>query len=249
MAVMKTFCGCCSTRSGALTILAFNLLVYAGGILMSALRLGNPDTTWAKEVDVPKECITNSTSEFKDSWWCTGLSDFGTVERDAAIGKLVMNSLLLLASLLAIYGVTSDKSLPMLPSLVGEFLLLLICYFGAGAVLVVLTIYAPGGIDITTSLAIGFLVLIVLVFLTYLWLCLVSHYQSLKDVEKMQRDKDQVEVMQYPYGGEMDVESKGGYMDDMDLPTERTNVTPPPEYTPPEDPPLIEDINLDDPLE
>ena len=33
---------------------------------------------YVKEVDVPKECITNSTSEFKDSWWCTGLSDFGT---------------------------------------------------------------------------------------------------------------------------------------------------------------------------
>ena len=32
------------------------------------------------------------------------------MERDVAIGKLVMNSLLLLASLLAIYGVTSGTN-------------------------------------------------------------------------------------------------------------------------------------------
>ena len=45
---------------------------------------------------------------------------------------------------------------------------------------------------------------------------------------------------QYPYGGEMDAESKGGYMEDLDdLPTERTDVSPPPEYTPPEDPPTV----------
>ena len=57
--------------------------------------------------------------------------------------------------------------------------------------------------------------------------------------EWMHRVKATWMIFQYPYGGEMDVESKGGYMDDMDLPTERTNVTPPPEYTPPEDPPLV----------
>merc|ERR1712200_262520 len=105
---MKTFCGCCSTKSGALAILFFNLLLYAGGIVLASMRIGNPDTSWAKKVEVPSECLTNSTSEHKDSWWCTSLNDFGTVERDGAIGKLVVNIVLLLATILAVYGTTSD---------------------------------------------------------------------------------------------------------------------------------------------
>jgi len=179
------------------------------------------------------------------------------VEEDAAIAKLVVNVVLLICSILGIYGVTSDKSLPMLPCLAMEFLVWMILTLMAAAVVLVLVIYSPGGIDMSTSISLAVFVLIFVVFWLYLWLCLVSHFQTLRDIEKMGSDK--VQTMQYPYDdevGEIKVDTPDPH--DGDYPTARTDVSPPPAYSPPPDAlpdnlendniPDVEDINLDDTL-
>jgi len=257
MAVMKTFCGCCSTKSGSLAILGFNLLMYTGGIIVAAMRVGNPDTSWAKDIEVPKECGMNSTSDFKDSWWCNGLSDSTRVEEEFAIGKLVVNIVLLICSILGVYGVTSDISCPMLPCLVGEFLVWMLLTLMAGSVVLVLVIYSPGDVDMSTSVSVGVLVLMFIVFWMYLWLCLLSHYQTLKEIEGIGIDK--VQPIQYPYDDDveqMKVDTPDPHYGDY--PTARTDVSPPPAYSPPpdalpdkpdnDDIPDVEDINLDDKL-
>lgn len=145
----------------------------------------------------------------------------------------------------------------MLPCLAMEFLVWMILTLMAAAVVLVLVIYSPGGIDMSTSISLAVFVLIFVVFWLYLWLCLVSHFQTLRDIEKMGSDK--VQTMQYPYDdevGEIKVDTPDPH--DGDYPTARTDVSPPPAYSPPPDAlpdnlendniPDVEDINLDDTL-
>eukprot|EP00088_Acartia_fossae_P006791 TRINITY_DN13139_c0_g1_i12.p1 TRINITY_DN13139_c0_g1~~TRINITY_DN13139_c0_g1_i12.p1 ORF type:complete len:258 (-),score=71.53 TRINITY_DN13139_c0_g1_i12:431-1204(-) len=256
MAVMKSFCGCMSVKSGTMVILAVDMLLYALTVAWSIYALATTpekaERPLIKPEDIPKECNKNGTSEYKDLWWCWGLNEASTVMYNAAIGNLVYHAIHLIITIIAIYGATTDKSCPLLPAIILGFINWLLLAVGFGAVALVLMIYNPGKIELTTTISITAAAILFLVLLLYFWLCLVSHYQALRELESLA--KDQVTIMQ---GGDIyptDVKSTDPHYDD--IPTDRTSITPPPAYSSPDmskehmdnDIPEIEDIKLDDPV-
>lgn len=246
MSVMKTFCGCMSTRSGTMAVLALYILVYITGIVVGALKLDGTSSGWMKSmIDIPEECKADN----KEDWWCKLLNDMDNVEKDIFIAKIVVNCVLLMVGILAVYGTTSGKRLFMLPHIILEFLGLL-CLVGIiVAVLIVLGVYAPGGIDITTTISIGVIGAIFMVVLFYLWLCVVSHYQILDEIKTIASDK--VKVMQFTNDFSPDDPAMTKYdrFNDSydphtdDYPTGHGGVDEPPKYEPPSDLARLEDID------
>lgn len=256
MAVMKTFCGCLSVKSGTQAILAIDLLLYVGFVILSAIKLAKPTSEWESTMgekdESPRNC--NETADYKDTWWCQAVNNMASVEFASAVGNLVYNCVNLILTVIGIYGATSDKSCPLLPYIIFGFINWMLLAVGFGMVAIVLLIYNPGKVELTTSIAITAAALMVLVLLLYLWLCIVSHYQSLKEIESLAKDK--VHIMQ---GGEDFYSSPDMHSDPHydDIPTDRTSLTPPPAYSSPDmskepledDIPEIEDIKLDEAIE
>ena len=59
----------------------------------------------------------------------------------------------------------------------------------------VMAVYSPGDVEISTTISIGVIGVIVMVILFYLWLCAVSLYQSLKEIQNMGSDQVKIVVM------------------------------------------------------
>jgi len=257
MAVMKTFCGCLSVKSGSQGLLAFDLLLYIALVVLSSMKLATPTENWestmGKKEDSPRNC--NETTDYKDTWWCQMVINMDTVEFTSAIVTLVYHCIMLIVTIIGIYGATSDKSCPLLPCIIFGFINWLMLAVGFGMVAMVLLIYNPGKVELSTSLAITSAALMFLVLLLYFWLCIVSHYQALREIESLAKDK--VHIMQGDdmYGYPTDMKSTDPHYDD--IPTDRTALTPPPAYSSPDmskehmdnDIPEIEDIKLDEKLE
>jgi len=255
MSVMKTFCGCMSTKSGSLTIIGFGILLYIGAIIMASMKL-NEDSEgkgWFKDqVEVPDECKEAAgampAGESADTWWCKAITDMQTVERDAAIVKICVNSVLLVASLIGLYAAAMGKACLLLPHIILEFLQLVA--FGAlfATVVVVMGVYQPGGVDLSTTIAVGVLGLIFMVILFYLWLCVVSLYQTLKEIKNL--GSDQVKIMGFqedgqPYGKFETAEDYNPHSDDY--PAGGADMDGPPSYRPPSSPmPPSKDAKLED---
>jgi len=236
---MKMFCGCMSTKSGTMFILGMSILLYITGIAFSSMRLSSDSSIWFQNsIVVPDEC--QAAGDKKDSWWCSILNDLDTFERDIAVAKLVISVFLLIAAILAVYATTSGKRFLLLPHIVFEFLCLA-AYVGILiTVVLVLGVYAPGGIDLTTTISVGVLGAIFMVILFYLWLCVVSHYQIVGEIKDMAADKVKVLQFQNEFSEEGDPSmtkydrfnnSYDPHSDDY--PTDDTS--PPPEYEPPSD--------------
>lgn len=244
MSVMKTFCGCMSTKSGSLTIIGLGILIYITGIILSSMRLKDDAKPWMDEqVKIPDECkasVGGSTAgENVEDWWCKAIVDMQEVEKDVAIVKICVNSVLLLASLIGMYAAAMSKACLLLPYIILEFLQLL--GFAGTIILTVLimAVYSPGGVEISTTIAIGVIGIMVMVVLFYLWLCVVSLYQSLKEIQNL--GSDQVKIMQFqddptitnqPYNKFGTAGDNKGYDPHSDdYPT--TDLDAPPSYRPP----------------
>jgi len=254
MVVMKTFCGCLSVKGGSQAILGFYLLLNVGLVILGAMKLAGEDweSTMGKIDESPRNC--NETADYKETWWCQMVQGIETVEFTTAIVSLVWCCVNLVITIIGIYGATSDKSCPMLPYLIFEFMNWLIMAVWIGMIAMVLLIYNPSKVDMTTSISMTAAAIMFLVLLLYFWLCVVSHYQSLREIESLAKDK--VHIMQgdiYPYDSDM----KGANDPHYDDYTDRTALTPPPAYSSPDmtkepledDIPEIEDIKMDDNIE
>ena len=97
---------------------------------------------------------------------------FYIVEKDACIAKIVLNIFLLIFGVVALYGTTggltylllnpihfllfcTGKAFFILPFIVYEFLSLLLFITVVVLVVLVLGVYSPGGVDVTTTVSVG----------------------------------------------------------------------------------------------
>jgi len=246
MAVMKTYCGCLSTKSGTQGIFGAYILIYIGEVIFAAMKLnGKSDSWFESNFKLPDEC----NGDKKDTWWCQALINSDSVEKELAISKIVFNCLFIIITLIGIYGTTSDKRMFLLPYIVVEFLNLLSYVAIIVIVLLVLGVYGPGGVDLTTTLACAVLSAIFMVILFYMWLCVVSHFQSLKEIQEIAGDK--VKVMQFTneFNNDDDAMTKYDRFNESydphsdDYPTGISDIDEPPKYEPPTDSAKLEDID------
>ena len=59
----------------------------------------------------------------------------------------------------------------------------------------VMAVYQPGNVEISTTISIGVIGVMVMVILFYLWLCVVSLYQSLKEIQNLGSDQARIMVI------------------------------------------------------
>jgi len=193
MSVMKTFCGCMSTKSGANAILGLYILLAIAGIVISSIKISNDNFgEIQKQFDMPEECTT--TGDKKDTWWCKIITNEDNFEKSMCIAKICINLALLIFAILALYGTTGGKPFFILPFIVFEFLCLLLFITVIVLVVLVLGVYSPGGVDITTTVSVGVIGAMWTVILFYVWLCVVSHYQILREISNL--GSDQAKVLQ-----------------------------------------------------
>ena len=58
-----------------------------------------------------------------------------------------------------------------------------------------MAVYQPGNVEISTTISIGVIGVMVMVILFYLWLCVVSLYQSLKEIQNLGSDQARIMVI------------------------------------------------------
>jgi len=248
-----------STKSGTLTIIGLGILIYITGIVFASLRLEEGAKGWVDDqIEIPAECKpavgSLSAGEDADAWWCKAIVDMQDVEKDVAIVKICVNSVLLVASLIGLYAAVMSKACLLLPYIILEFLQLL--GFGACIILtvMVMAVYSPGDVEISTTISIGVIGVMVMVILFYLWLCAVSLYQSLKEIQNL--GSDQVKIMQFqeepPYN-KFDTaphNTNAGYDPHMDDYQTSAGMDGPPSYRPPSSPrPPVDDAKIEDIVE
>jgi len=247
MSVMKTFCGCMSTRSGTLAILGIYMLLAIGGIVIGSVKISNDDFgEMEKQFDTPDEC--KPSGDKNGTWWCKIITNEDNFEKDICVAKIVVNVFLVIFAVIALYGTTGGKAFFMLPFIVYEFLCLLLFITVVVLVVLVLGVYSPGGVDVTTTVSVAVIGAVWTVLLFYLWLCVVSHYQILRELDNM--GSDQVKVLQ-----EWEEDAAMNKYDRFDSPDPHADDYPmdkdddekPPAYEPPaSDAAKIEDIDPKD---
>merc|ERR1719433_2283178 len=128
----------------------------------------------------------------------------------------------------------------MMPFIIFEFLS--ICVWIALVVLTVLVmaVYLTTSVDITTTVSVAVIAAIWIVIMLYIWLCVVSHYQILGEVQSMGSDK--VKVLQ-----EREDDQKGNRYDRFGDPDPHADDYPssgPPSYVS-NDETKIDDVDVD----
>lgn len=146
---------------------------------------------------------------------------------------------------------SSGKACLLLPYIILEFLQLLGLAGSIVLTVLIMAVYSPGGLEISTTIAIGVIGIMIMVILFYLWLCVVSLYQSLKEIQNL--GSDQVKIMQFqddptitnqPYnkfGTAGDNKGYDPHSDDYP----RVDLDAPPSYRPPSSAsPLAQDAKV-----
>jgi len=230
-----------STKSGTLAILGLYILLAIGGIVIGSVKISNDDFgEIQKQIDTPAECLP--TGDKNGTWWCKIITNQDNFEKDACISKIVLNIFLLIFGIVALYGTTGGKAFFILPFIVYEFLCLLLFITVVVLIVLVLGVYSPGGVDVTTTVSVGVIGAIWTVILFYVWLCVVSHYQILREISNL--GSDQVKVLQ-----EWEDDAAVSKYDRFDEPDPHADDYPmdtddmPPAYESPTDSAKIEDID------
>ena len=87
-----------------------------------------------------------------------------------------------------------DKPKIILPFIILEFLNILLWISLLVLTVLVLGVYLTTTVDITTTVSVAVIASVWVVMMLYVWLCVVSHYQILVEVQSMGSDK--VKVLQ-----------------------------------------------------
>lgn len=185
MAVMKTFCGCMSTRSGAMTVLLLFLAVYLVGIILFSIQLsGDEFHTWYN-TEIVKDDNNCLTGEHKDSWWCQLIQDTKSDINAVLIVGIILCSLLFVAVILAIFGISKGKAWLIVPWISMKFAVLVIGAVIFGLTIILMSVYWSVNEDSSTIIAVGIIGAAITAFLFYVWLCVVSHFQLLRELDKL----------------------------------------------------------------
>jgi len=185
MAVMKVCCGCMSTRSGTLAILLLYLLAYIGGIVFLGVTIGNGDLEmWYKKYAVTEyQCLAKES--IKDSWWCTAINDLQYDIKTWAIVVVILLSLFLVFDLIALFGTSKGTFWPLLPWIILEFVRLATKLIIFVMVIIVWAVYLEENADESYLIATGVMGAAAIAFFFYLWLCVVSYFQLLREIDQI----------------------------------------------------------------
>jgi len=239
MSVMKTFCGCVSTKTGSLAILGFYIILAIGEVVLSALKIdGGQYGQVQEQFGLPEECTSEDNN---GTWWCKIIKDDDNIEYSTVIAKIVINVVMFLTATIGFFAVSYDKPKLMMPFIVYEFLCLLLWMACVVLVVLVMSVYLTTSVDITTTISVAVIAAIWTVLMVYLWLCVVSHYQILNEVQSMGSDK--VKVLQ-EWEDDQAVNRYDRFQDpdphDGDYPD-----TGPPSYVSQEDVTKVDDIDIE----
>jgi len=182
---MKVFCGCMSTKDGTLAVLLLYLAVYLTGIILLGVSIDKEYIqVWYKDNAV-KEYDCKGTDSIKDSWWCTAMFDMQYDIRTWQIVGIIVLSLFLILDLIALFGTTKGSQWPILPWLVLDFIRLAAKLIIFVMVIIVWAVYMGENEDSSYIVATGVLGAAALAFFFYLWLCVVSYFQLLREIDQI----------------------------------------------------------------
>jgi len=188
MAVIKTCCGCLSTKSGTYTVLFIHFIGYLASIIQLGIGLsGNQlQTFWNTTVlstQIYSQCNTTS---FNSTWRCTALNDVGLDTKWVAIGLIITAAFLLVACIIAVVGTVKDSPWILMPWIVLDFLSFLTKLICCGMAIMMWTIsLRASSADTSFLIAVSILVAVGLALSFYMWLCVVSHFQSLRELKEL----------------------------------------------------------------
>lgn len=109
---------------------------------------------------------------------------FAVVE-DILIAAIVILSIFLITAILALFGTSKGKHWFMMPWIILEFIALAAISVSLLIVVIIFIVYLPEHMDSSGPIACGVISAAFMAFLFYLWLCVVSHFQILREVSAL----------------------------------------------------------------
>jgi len=184
---MKVCCGCMSTRSGTLCVLLLYLVAYIAGIVLIGLKVGDQEIGPLYFTHVYKNinCSTNYLVRPTEPWWCKALYDIQFDMRSYGIVAMIMLALSVVFDLIAVFGTAKGRYWPLLPWIVMEFIRLFAKVVFLIMVLIVWAIYVGENADYSHIIATGVIGAGATAFFYYLWLCVVSYFQLLREIDRI----------------------------------------------------------------
>jgi len=184
---MKVFCGCWPTRSGTLGILLCYGAIYIGGIVLLSLSLKeNYLENWYNEYAIEKfDC--KSDEVVAETFWCNWMVQLNTTIRDWQTGIIVVLAIYILLDLIALFGTTKSSRWPLIPWMAIE----LIRIFGMVVCtiigVIIWAVYMNDANDTSYMIAAGIISMMFMAAFFYFWLCVVSYFQLLKEIEDIEK--------------------------------------------------------------
>jgi len=207
MAVMKTFCGCLVTKTGAMTVLVVWAIFYIAMVVKSSVDIDADKNFQSEITDLKLDCATTDNA---DAWWCKAVTSMLVDGANYTLGcAIAVCLILLICAILAIYGTSSSSHWFMLPWIVAKFMILAVFLTVAVGALILINVYDVFNGDSSLAIAVGVINAAFLAFLFYCWLCVVSHFQVLREVAQL--GLDNIENVQ-PFKNEDDDDDDASMM-------------------------------------
>jgi len=185
MAVMKTCCGCFSTKSGTFAILLLYAAAYIACIVAISINLkGDKYEKWYKEsvLDSKEWQDECSGDENMKLWKCKTSYNMQWEIKGLFIGVIVSSCIFFVAIILALIGTAKDKHWPILPWIILEFIRLLFKTVILILIIILWAVNMSEGADTSNLIATSVIGAVILAFYFYVWLCVVSHFQTIKEI-------------------------------------------------------------------
>jgi len=188
MAVMKTCCGCFSTKTGTYAVLLLYTAAYIACIVAVSLNLkGENYQTWYKEsvldsAEWKKECDGEENMKL---WKCKTSYDMQWSIKGFFIGIVVACCFFIVAAILAIIGTAKQKHWPILPWIILEFIRLFCKLVMLTLVIILWAVNMKEDADESNLIATSVLGAVIVAFYFYVWLCVVSHFQTIKEISDL----------------------------------------------------------------
>jgi len=188
MAVMKTCCGCFSTKSGTFAVLLLYAAAYIACIVAISINLkGDKYEKWYKESvldskEWQEEC---SGTENMKLWKCKTSFDMQYEIKGLFIGVIISSCIFFVAIIFALIGTAKDKHWPILPWIILEFIRLIFKTVILVLVIILWAVNMSEGADTSNLIATSVIGAVILAFYFYVWLCVVSHFQTIKEISDL----------------------------------------------------------------
>lgn len=188
MAVMKTCCGCFSTKSGTFAVLLLYTAAYIACIVGLSINIGGDNyQKWYKESVLDnnewrREC---DGAENMKLWKCETSFDLQYEIKNIFIGIITACCIFFVVIVIAIIGTAKDKHWPLLPWIIIEFIRLFTKVALLVLVIILWAVNMKENADTSNLIATSVIGSVILAFYFYVWLCVVSHFQTLKEINNL----------------------------------------------------------------